>query len=169
MTAQEETTLYVWRRKTEREPSRWVWWVIGVLGLLCAFGAFAAYMAEDTGQISTFVGLWVIVSLLFWSIPRVYDWGRRRNPDIIMEGREMVWAKKRVPIDQVERWSAKRQTTNTYNGTVTSRMTIGVLEFEMQAGGKGQSFAFPHLTEAELADLIAAIEPILPGRRTSGH
>lgn len=165
MTTQSENTLYVWRRNTERQPSRWVWWVIGGLGLLCGFGAFAAFMAEDPGQISTFAGLWVFVSGLVWSIPRVYGWGRRRNPDIVMDGRAMVWAKKRVPIDQVDRWSARRQTTSMYNGTVSSSMTIGVVRFKMADGSKDVTFTFPHLTEAELADVIAAIEPVLPGRQ----
>ncbi len=165
MTTPSETPLYVWRRNIERHPSPWVWWVIGGLGLLCGFGAFAAYMADDTGQIPTFAVLWAVVSLLVWLIPRAYDWGRRRKPDILMEGRDMVWGKKRVPIDLVDRWSARRQTTSTYNGTVSSSMTIGIVIFKMSDGRKDVTFNFPHLTEAELIDLTAAIEPVLPGRQ----
>jgi len=166
MAAPIEATQYVWRRNTESKPSRWIWWVIGVLIALSSFGAFAAYMAEN-GEVSTFIWLGVIGSVLIWLIPRVYSWGRRRNPDIIMDGRDMLWSKKRVPIDQVERWSAGLQTTSYYNGTVSSSMTIGVVRFQMRGDDKDTTFTFPHLDEAELTELIAAIDPVLPGRRTS--
>ena len=164
MTVEAGTTRYVWRRNTERAPSRWVWWAIGGIVLLSGFGAFAAYMA-DNGQISTFLGLGVVGSVFIWLIPPVYAWGRRRHPDIIMDGRDMVWAKKRVPIDQVDRWSAQLQTTSFYNGTVTSSMTIGVVTFELNGEEKDRTFTFPHLDKRELAEVIAAIDPILPGRR----
>lgn len=164
MTTQLEATLYVWRRNTESKPSRWIWWAIGGIVLLSGFGAFAAYMA-DNGEISTFVGLGIVGSVLVWLIPRAFSWGRRRNPDITMEGREMVWAKKRVSIDSVERYSVRQQTTSFYNGTMMSSMTIGVVEFVMSNGSKEQRFTFAHLTEAEIAELVAAIDPILPGRR----
>ena len=165
MTAQAETTMYVWRRNTEAHSHRWAWWVIGGIVALSGFGAFAAYMADDTGSISTFISLGAIGSVLFWLIPRVYDWGRRRNPDIVMEGREMVWSKVRVPIDQVDRWHATRSRVSSYNGTMHGTMTIGVVTFQMMDTEKPKKLNFPHLTEAELADLIAAIEPVLPGRR----
>lgn len=139
--------------------------MIGGLVLLCGFGAFAAYMA-DNGEISTFIGLGVFASVLVWLIPRAFAWGRRRNPDITMEGREMVWAKKRVSIDSVDRWSVRRETRSFYNGTVNSSMTIGLVEFVMNNGSKDQNFTFAHLSKPELAELIAAIDPILPGRRT---
>ncbi len=164
MTAQAEPALYVWRRNTEREPSRWVWWVIAGIMALAAFGAFAAYMA-DNGQIPTMIGFGVTASVLTWLIPPVFAWGRRRNPDIIMDGREMVWAKKRVSIDQVDQWSVRRQTTTTHNGTAPSSMTIGVVDFEMKGDEKNQKFTFAHLSKAEVAELIAAIDPVLPGRR----
>lgn len=163
MTTRADTTLYVWRRNTEREPSRWVWWVIGGLLALSAFGAFAAYMAEDPGQISTFIGLGLIGSLFIWAIPPVYHWGKRRNPDIVMDGRQMVWAKKRVSIDEVDRWSVRRQTTLVHNGTTTSRMTIGTVHLRC-FDGEHVEFVFPHLSEAERDELAAAIEQVLPGR-----
>lgn len=156
--------LYVWRRDTTPAPRTWAKWAIGAMLALCAFGAFAAYMAEDNGSISMFLGLGVIVSLLIWFIPVVFDWGRRRNPDIRMEGREMVWAKVRVPIDQVDRWVADRSTTAVYNGTTTSRMTIGFARF-MMVDGDSKEFNFPHLSEVEVEELATALEVVLPGRR----
>jgi len=81
-----------------------------------------------------------------------------------MEGREMVWAKARVPIDQVDRWIAGRSTTTVSNGTTTSRMTIGFARFIMFDGDSKQ-FNFPHLTEVEVEELAAALEVVLPGRR----
>lgn len=154
---------YVWRRSTDREPSGWVWWIIACVVALSGFGAFAAFMA-DNGQISTFIVLGAIASMLVWLVPRMYHWARVRNPDILMDGREMVWAKTRVPIDQVERWSAALTTQSFSNGTTTSRTRVGVVEFTM-LGGDQPKFTFTHLTNAELAELTAAIDPILPGRR----
>lgn len=56
-------------------------------------------------------------------------------------------------------------TTQThYNGNTWSRMTFGVVGFTM-FDGESTSFNFPHMNENELAELIAAIDPILPGRR----
>lgn len=165
MAALIETKRYVWRRNTEPVSSRWVWWIIGPVVALTLFGAFAAYMA-DNGEILTMLGFGAVCSVLVWLVPRVYGWGRRRNPDITMEGREMVWAKKRVPIDEVERWSARLQTTRSSNGTVSSSMTIGVVRFKMLGEKKETTFTFPHLEKLELAELIAAIDPVLPGRRT---
>lgn len=158
------TGLLVWRRDLEPSSRTWVNWVIGVMGALCGFGAFAAYMADDPGGISTFIVLGVIVCGLFWLIPRVFDWGRRRNPEIRMEGRELCWAKVRVPIDQVDRWGAGIATQTHYNGSVWSRSTFGVVNFTM-FDGESKSFNFPHLGQDELPELIAAIDPILPGRR----
>lgn len=156
--------LYVWRRDTTAASRTWAKWAIGAMLALSGFGAFAAYMADDPGSIGMFVGLGVFVSLLIWFIPVVFDFGRRRNPDIRMEGREMVWAKVRVPIDQVDRWVADRSTTMLYNGTTTSRMTIGYATFTM-FDGDTRSFNFPHLTEEEVEELAAALEVVLPGRR----
>lgn len=156
----------VWRRNLEPSSRKWVNWVIGVMAALCAFGAFAAYMADDSGSIGTFIVLGVIVCGLFWLIPRVYDWGRRRNPEIRMEGRELCWAKVRVPIDQVDRWSATIATQSHYNGSVWSRSSFGVVNFTMFDGEK-VAFTFPHLNKTELPELIAAIDPILPGRRVT--
>lgn len=164
MTTHESAVQYVWRRNTDREPSRWVWWVIGGLMALCSFGAFAAFMAEEPGEIPTFIGLGVIGSVLVWLIPPVYHWGRRRNPDITMEGREMVWAKKRVSIDAVASWSVRRQTSTVYNGTTTARMTVGLVHLQ-PFDGDTVTFTFPHLSELEVEELAAAIEPVLPGRR----
>lgn len=168
MAASTGTELYVWRRDVTPSKRGWVNWIIAGAVALCGFGAFAAYMADDPGSISTFVGLGVFLCLLVWLIPRVYDWGRRRHPDIRMEGREMVWAKVRVPIDQVDRWNVARNRVSTYNGTTSSTMTIGVVSFQMIGGGeKPKTFSFPHLSEAEEEDVAAAIERVLPGRRIS--
>lgn len=164
MTDQAEAVMYVWRRDTESDSMKWVWWVVGPLLALTGFGAFAAYMAERPEEVPTFLGLGLIGAVLVWSIPRVYRFGRRRNPDITMDGREMVWAKVRVPIDQVESWSVVRSTTHMSNGTTISRMTIGVVNFEMMNGEKTKRFHFPHLSEAEVLELRSAIEPVLPGR-----
>jgi len=155
--------LLVWRRDLTPESRTWVWWAIGVIMALAAFGAFAAYMAEN-GEIATFLGLGVFGSVLTWLIPRVYHWAKIRNPEIRMEGRELCWAKARVPIDQVERWSARSQTTTMYNGTTTSRVRVGVLNLNMFDGSE-TVFTFPLLKDAEIATLATAIEPILPGRR----
>lgn len=164
MAATASSGVLVWRRNLERRSRTWVWWVIGGLIALSAFGAFAAYMADDPAQISTFVGLGVVGSLFVWLIPPVYDWGRRRNPEIRIEGRELCWAKVRVPIDQVDRWNAGISTQMFFNGTTASRGTIGIVTFQMFDGTE-KRFTFAHLGEAELATLIAAIDPILPGRR----
>lgn len=164
MTTYVQEPVYVWRRNTERQPSGWVWWVIAAIAVLCGFGAFAAYMAEDTGQIPTFIGLGVMGSVGFWLIPRVYHWGRTRNPDIVMEGREMVWAKVRVPIDHVERWSASIERMYHYNGTTGSQTSVGFVRFHLM-DGEQRAFRFTHLENAELDDLIMKIDPILPGRR----
>ena len=134
------------------------------MAALSAFGVFAAYMADDPGSISMFIALGVIVCGLLWLIPRVFDWGRRRNPEIRMEGRELCWAKARVPIDQVDRWAARIETQSHYNGTVWSRMSFGLVTFTMFDGEK-EAFNFPHMSKNELSELIAAIDPILPGRR----
>lgn len=156
--------LLVWRRNLEPSSRRWAMWTaIGIAGL-AAFGAFAAYMADDTQSIGSFVALGVIGAGLFLLIPRVYDWGRRRNPEIRMEGRELVWAKVRVPIDQVHRWGAAISTQSVYNGRTTTRSRFGVLRFEMNDGSE-KKFIFSHLGDDELVELSAAIEPILPGRR----
>lgn len=156
--------LLVWRRNLEPTSRTWVRWVIGGLAALCGFGAFAAYMADDSQSIGSFIGLGVIVCGLFWLIPRVYDWGRRRNPEIRMEGRELCWAKVRVPIDQVDRWGAGISTQSLYNGRTWSRASFGVVNFTM-FDGETKSFNFPHLSRSELPELVAAIDPILPGRR----
>ena len=167
MTTTTGTGLLVWRRNIEPESRAWSYWVIGGIVALTGFGAFAAYMAEEPGQISTFVGLGAIGSVLFWLVPRVYDWGRRRNPEIRIEGRDLCWAKVRVPIDQVDRWSAVRSTQQFYNGRTWSRSTVGVVSFRMMDGDDSKKFTFAHLSEPELAAVIAAIDPILPGRRLS--
>jgi hypothetical protein len=158
------TGLLVWRRDLEPASRTWVNWIIIGMAALCGFGAFAAYMADDSQSIGTFIGLGVIVCGLVWLIPRIFDWGRRRNPEIRMEGRELCWAKVRVPIDQVDTWGAGIATQTIYNGTTRSRSSSGVVDFTM-FDGENTSFHFPHLGENELSELIAAIDPILPGRR----
>ena len=159
--------LLVWRRDLEPESRTWVKWVIAGIVALAGFGAFAAYMADDAGSIGTFIGLGVIGSVLFWLIPVVYDWARRRNPEITIEGRDLCWSKKRVPIDQVERWRAAISTSTAAGGTTTAvRTRVGLVTFEMMDDTK-QVFSFTHLGEDELVTLIEAIDPILPGRRTA--
>ncbi len=162
-----QTGMLVWRRDTEPESRTWVKWVIVGIAAVAGFGAFAAYMADDSGSIGTFIGLGVIGSVLFWLIPVVYDWTRRRNPEITIEGRDLCWAKRRVPIDQVERWRAGISTSLGTTGSGTSyRTRIGLVTFEMM-DGKDKVFSFTHLGEDELATLITAIDPILPGRRAA--
>ncbi len=156
--------LLVWRRDLEPSSRTWARWTAAGVGALAAFGVFAAYMAEDSKSRGSFIALGVIGVALILAIPPIYDWGRRRNPEIRMEGREMVWAKVRVPIDQVDRWAATISHTSVYNGTTWSRSRFGTVRFDM-IDGKDKTFTFPHMDDDELAVLAAAIDPILPGRR----
>lgn len=156
--------VYVWRRDTTRKPRTWSYWVAGALMALCLFGEFANTQANNPGPTGRFIGIGVIGAVLFLLIPPVFDFGRRKNPDITMEGREMVWAKVRVPIDQVDRYRVRRETTLGYNGTTATRMVIGTAEFSM-IDGETKTFTFAHLSKDEVLDLRAAIEPVLPGRR----
>ena len=164
MTASTGEPMYVWRRNIDPVSMRWLWWILGPIVALTLFGAFAAYMA-DNGEMPTMLLLGAMAFGGVWLAPRAFSLGRRRNPDITMEGREMVWGKKRVPIDQVERWSAGLQTTRTFNGTVSSSATFGLVKFKMMGEEKERTFMFAHLERSELDELIAAIDPVLPGRR----
>ncbi len=156
--------LLVWRRNLEPSSRRWTIWVAVGIAALAGFGAFAAYMADDSQSIGSFVALGIIGAGLFLLIPRVFDWAKRRNPEIRMEGRDLAWAKVRVPIDQVDRWHATTSLQSFYNGTTTSWTRVGVLLFDMN-DGTSSKFTFSHLDETELVELAAAIDPILPGRR----
>ncbi|MGH1503548.1 MAG: hypothetical protein ACRBI6_08330 [Acidimicrobiales bacterium] len=159
-----QPTYLIWARDTSRSSRRWVVWCSVAAAALCGFGAFAAYMAEDPGQISTFLGLGAILIGLLWSIPAIYDWTKRRNPEIHTVGRELVWSKKRVPIDAVETFEVRENVTHGYNGTTHYRMAVTICEFSLIDGSK-EAFAFPNLPGDERATLAGSLDQILPGRR----
>ncbi len=159
-----QPTYLIWARDTSRSSRRWVLWIGLAVGALCGFGAFAAYMAERPEEMPMFLGLGALTIGLVWLIPVVYDWTKRRNPEIHTVGRDLVWAKQRFSIDLVDRFVVREDVSYGYNGTTHYRMRVTVCEFWLTDGTK-KAFSFPNLPADERGTLAACLDQVLPGRR----
>lgn len=158
----------VWTRDVTPDSMGWLKWAIAVVVAFCAFGAFAAYMAEDPGQIPFFVFAAALICFLIWLVPTLANKTKRRNPAIHTIGRDLAWAKKRVPIDQVDRFRVAEEVNSHYNAQSGSsyKSRVTVCDFQMYDGSKVR-FAFADLPEHERATLTAALDAVLPQRRES--
>ena len=115
----------------------------GAAGLLILFGLFGAMLY-----------VWV------WLTSR----NERTNPTVTLEGGRMHWAKHSVPIADVVRFSTfMGSTAASISPNTTARASLGKAKF-LLIDGSDVEFAWAALEEAQLDELRAALETVLPGR-----
>jgi len=121
------------------------------------------------GAAGLLILLGVLGAMIFFTI-WLMNRTRRTNTTIRRQGGELVWAQRRVPIDQVERFNVvMRQASMSMVGITGSHTNasadIGVAVFHL-ADGSSVEFAFGHLPEKDLDGLRQALEAALPVMQT---
>lgn len=129
-------------------------------------------MAGLIGGVGAAAGLLILLGL-FGLLLFVWVWLRgrneRTNPMVTRDGNDLCWAKRRVPIDQVTRFSTFTSTATmnvaqtTTPGGVNATATLGKVRFVL-VDGADVDFVFAELEPEQLDELRAALEGVLPGR-----
>ena len=160
----------VWQRRVDvakqRRNLQRFWKLYGVpVGLIILIGGvFFGGVGTAAGLAILLGGIGSMMFLAIW----LTGYSQRANPVITRHGAELCWAKRRVPIDQVQRFStftdhrSVNQTAVTGSHT-THRVRIGTARFLLSDGSE-VDFAFAHLDEAQLEELRIALDGVLPGK-----
>lgn len=172
MAAAPSSEAVIWRRSID--PSvhnrRWkrfgLWYCLPVVVVLAAMAVFMGPW-EALGGLILFGGFGLLVAgwIFFKSL------GQRMNPEIRFDGEALLWARVRVPLADVARYSTFMSSVQGPPAHVASNpaaqirhsVKIGVVRFGL-ASGKEVQFQWAELPEHELESLRVALDPLLPGR-----
>ena len=163
----------IWRRSIDhgKHATRWkrfaLWYCVPVLVLLIA----TAILLGPWEALGAFIlfggfGLLVAAQIFFKSL------GQRMNPEVRFDSEALRWARRRVPLADIERYATfmssvqgpPAHSSSNPAAQVRRSVKIGVVRFGL-ASGKEVEFQWPELPEHELQGLQAALDPLLPGRR----
>lgn len=159
----------IWERRVDPDKHRrnlakfWKFY-----GIPAAVAIVIGGVVEGLGAAA---GLAILLGL-FGSMLFVAIWltGRSKltNTVITKEGSMLCWAARRVPLDQVERFSTFTETKSMSMVGVTGSHTnaevhVGTARFVLTDGSE-VDFAFPHLETEQLEQLRTALETVLPTR-----
>ena len=162
----------VWERPVDLEKQRrsmkLFWLLYGVpAGLIIMVGGLIEGLGGAAGLLILLGGLGSMIFFTIWLMNRT----RRTNTTISRQGGELVWATRRVRIDQIERFNVvMRQASMSMIGVTGSHTNagadIGVAQFFL-ADGTQVEFVFGHLPHKDLDGLRHALESALPGLKAS--
>ena len=159
----------VWQRRYDEAAHhrrmRQFWRFFAVPATLLTVVTAVLSDAGAAGGLLIVLGL--IGGLMFfwiWLIGR----NERTNPTVSLEAGELCWAKRRVPIDDVARFStyttsAAMALAGSSTTGVRTRASLGAARF-LLVDGSDVEFVWPALDEDQLDELRAALEEVLPGR-----
>ncbi len=166
----EQPGTIVWHRRIDADAHRksmqrfWTYYALPA-GLVIL-------TAGIVGSVGDAAGLLILLGL-FGAMLFVWVWLRgrneRTNPVVTRDGGDLCWAKRRVPIDQVTRFSTFTGSTSinvaasTTPGGVNATASQGIARFLLVDGGEVE-FVFAELDKEQLDELRAALEGIMPGR-----
>jgi hypothetical protein len=94
---------------------------------------------------------------------------KRVNPTVALEAGELCRAERRVPVDQVSRFSIYKDSASMEVGgssvgsSVTASTALGVALFLLVDGSEVE-FTWASLDDQQLDELRTALEEVLPGR-----
>ena len=154
----------IWHRRIDFDAHRkrmrrfWTFYalpaalIILVGGIVDGLGAVAGLLIL-LGLFGAMLFIW------FWLIDR----NERTNPVITREGEDLCWAKRRVPLSEVQRFTTCQSSTSVHTSGVTTRAYQGIARF-LLADGEEVDFVFAELGEEQLGELRTALEGVLPQR-----
>ncbi|MCA9829352.1 MAG: hypothetical protein R3B97_00340 [Dehalococcoidia bacterium] len=162
----------IWARSVDRHKQRlrWkrfgLWYCAPVLLLLVPMAVFAGPW-EALGAFILLGGFGLLVAC--WIFFK--NLGQRVNPEVRSDGITLFWARRRVPLAEVQRYSTFMSSVEgapAFVGgdsaaQIRHSVEIGVVRFALP-DGKEVEFKWPELPEAELDTLRAALDSLLPGR-----
>ncbi|MGD9935603.1 MAG: hypothetical protein AB7T37_18045 [Dehalococcoidia bacterium] len=161
----------IWRRSYDSSVHnrRWkrfgLWYCAPVFLVLAAMAIFMGPW-EALGLFILVGGFGILVAgwIFFKNL------GQRMNPEIRFDGEAVLWARLRVPLADVQRYSTFMSSVDgppAFVGDsavqVRNSVDIGVVRFGLP-DHKEVEFKWPELPEDELDGLRAALDPLLPGR-----
>ena len=155
----------VWKRRydeavhAQREKRFWLFYaapaavIIVITAVVAGFGG-AAGLLILFGLFGAMLYLWV------WLTSR----NERTNPTVILDGGRLHWGKRSVPIADVVRFSTFMGSASaSVSPNTTARATLGKAKF-LLIGDTEIEFVWAELEEAQLDELRAALEAVMPGR-----
>lgn len=160
----------VWQRRVDEEKHRrnlrlfWMFYGMPVGLTILIGGVFFGGVGTAAGLAILLGGIGSMIFVAIW----LKGYSIRANPVITRHGAELCWAKRRVPIDQVQHLTTFTENLSVSQSAITgSHITnyvgIGTARFIL-SDGREVDFVFPHLDTAQLDEMRVALEYVLPGK-----
>ncbi len=157
----------IWERTVDRDAQRrsvrlfWLFYGVPTSVVIC-IGGLVSGPGAAAGLLILLGSLGAMIFFAIWLTNRT----KRTNTVIGRHGDELVWATRRVRMDQIERFNVVMKQASMSMVGITGSHTdavanLGVAEFFL-ADGSSVEFVFGHLSHRELDQLRAALEAALP-------
>jgi hypothetical protein len=152
------------REKQQRRTRRFQRWVLLPLAVIVAFTAVVSGPAGALGILIIGGGLGLMLGATVFLMNR----NERANGVIVLRNGALVCGRlPQVPTAQVQSFTTFVQKINSTNPAMGSNTkvsaTIGKAEFQLN-DGKPVTFMWPSMPAAQLDEVRAALEGVLPGR-----
>ena len=160
----------VWRRRDDdathqRRMQRFWMFYAAPVALLIVIVAVLADVGVAAGLLILLGAIGALLFVWIWLDGR----NKRVNPTVTLEAGELCWAERRVPVDQVSRFSTYKDSASMEVGgssvgsSVTASTALGVALF-LLVDGSEVKFTWASLDDQQLDELRKALEEVLPGR-----
>lgn len=166
----QQTDTIVWRRRYDEATHQrrmqrfWMFYAAPVAALIVLV-AVVSGVGQAAGLLILLGGIGALLFVWIWLDGR----NERANPTVTLEAGQLRWAKRRVPVDQVTRFSTYKDSSSMRVGQsspgsgVTATATFGVARFLLVDGNEVR-FVWAALDDQQLDELRSALEEVLPGR-----